>query len=611
MNPIRKFKFTESFFAILVIAATAQHVNAAAWSLAHGLDRSWIGTVAIIIAATACFIRSWRTADSAEKTRFSSAWTWPAPWLFLGVMLWQIFVFPPTMNDSLCYRLPRIFLWLQDGFLSQTGGADGRMREMPWGWEMLALPFVAINQVKLVGLINLVSWVALLQLTHLWADQAGASRKNARWISLGIATAPVFLLQATSSANDLFAATALMVSVHFIISFRSDPQPSRIYLSLIPFMMACGVKPQFLVLGLGWGLWWLLGSGKPWKHTKIPALALAVPFALLVSPLPVFVLNYQDSGTIFGRELSSMVGGSVSPLLKIIAATFQFLVAQTQLPVMPGAEGISERIQSFSPFREIQSRIPQFEPGVGMIEIIDRASFGLVHFALICGGAALAFRTKDNLFRSLVAVAVLGFFIAAAKVVPNTIGRSFIGFIAIALPLTAWGLAASKSMWMKPACIAAALAGLLSMLLNPSSPAWPSRSLQAYASASGKTGLAEKLERYHAYQERAQTGVGFLAPVPQGEPVAALVRGFTPVVGLWTPDWRCHRIDFVHALDPGKFQESSHRWLLIGDRAIESVPGQVAAYRSLPGWRIISDKEFRPVLSQAPEKWTLYERLPD
>jgi len=608
MSPASRFSPTDSFLGVLILAATAQFTNAAIWSLCGALGSSWIGSLLIILVAFPAFGMVWKNSHSEARRSISSAWTWPLPWVFLAVILWQTVAFPPTMNDSLCYRLPRIFLWLQDGYISQTGGADGRMREMPWGWEILALPLVAINQVNLVGLVNLAAWVIVFQLTFCWATTAGASLKNARWLSLGIATAPVFLLQASSSANDLFAAAALMVSVHFIISFAGDPKPARIHLSLIAFMMACGVKPQFLVLGLGWGLWWIFGKGKPWKHTGIAALTVAGPFALLVSPLPVFILNYLDSGTFIGGEISAAVGGNNSPGLNIIAASVLFLFSQLQLPLVPGADKINLVIQSFGPFQTIKNQIPDFSPSFGLIQIIDQASLGLMHFALIGIGIVFSVRSKNYLYRCILIIAVIGFSIAGAKVVPETIGRSFVGFVAILIPLTAWGLAKVRTAWLRPACILAILAGGASLILNPSSPAWPSRSLEKYAVSSGKTGLAEKLGRYHAYQERAQTGVGFLAPVPAGQPVAALVRSFTPIVGLFTPDWRRNRIDFVQNIEARKFNRGSHRWLLIGDNSGEFYPEQEQAYRRLPGWKIISEKEFRPTLSQGVEKWTLYKR---
>lgn len=607
MPTLKTHPLTEKLLTTLLAAATAQFVNAYAWSICGAIAWSWIGSLLILGTSLVCFARIWKDAPQEEKRIITSAWAWPLPWLFLTVLLWQNIVYPPTMSDSLCYRLPRIFLWLQDGFLSRTNGPDPRMQAMPWGWEILALPLVAIDQIKIVGLLNLAAWIVVLQLAHHWAVNSGATEKSARWISFGVSSAPVFLLQASSSANDLFAAVLLMLSVHFILSFASDKSPARINLSLVAFMMACGVKPQFLVLGLGWGLWWLFGEGKPWKNTSIRSLAIAAPLALLVSPLPIFILNHQATGSFLGVELMPEAV-QTSALHNVLAAGLQFLFSQLQLPFLPGAEKISTVVQSFGPFEALHAKVPKFEPGFAMIQTIDGASLGLFHAVLICVGIFISLRAKNNLHRGLFMIAVIGFVIAGAKVVPGTIGRSFIGFVAILLPLAITGLAGMEIRRLKFFCIVPILVGAFSLVMNPSSPAWPSQTLERYATESGKTAIVDKLKRYHSYQERAQTGISILAPVQKGDSVAVLMRTGIPTAGLWIPAWRQHQIEFIHNLDVEKFKTGTHRWLLIGDSSKEYLPKQFETYRSLTGWDAVSEKHYLPTLTQGPDKWTLYRR---
>ncbi len=593
--------------AALLSAAVLQTLNAYLWSIGGGLAHSWIGTVLLAAGSAAAFGVFWKKADVSEKERFLSAWTWPLPWVFLAILTWQSVVYPPVMSDSLCYRLPRIFLWLQEGSITRSGASDGRIQEMPWAWEILALPLVAVNRLTLASLVNLAAWVAALQLIHHWALRAGADRWRARWLSLAVSTAPVFLLQAVSTANDLFAAVLLMISLHFILSFGAAPHWSKVFLSLLALMMACGIKPQFLVLGAGWGFWWIFDPSKPWKHTPLAGLAVAGPLALLVSPLPVFVLNHLASGKFMGAGMAPGVE-SGSALLKAVAATLQFFAAQLQVPVMPGAERITAALQSPGFVRAIHAEIPQFGPEVLMIPIIDKAGFGLIHFGLLAAGVALGLRLRDRRLWWVAGFVAGSFLLAGSQVVPETIGRSFLGFGALLVPLAVAGLAPVRRGWLVAWCVAGISGGFVAMILNPSCPAWPSRMVERMAGEAGKTGAAEKLERYHAYQERAATGKGFLDPVPPGEPVAVLVRGFTPLTGLWTPDWRRHRIDFVHEIPAGEFAAGEHDWLLIGDNAVETFPGQVEEYRGLDGWEIVREDAYLTTLSQGPERWVLYRR---
>lgn len=606
MNPSNRHHPTEVFLAILLAAAALQFVNAFAWSLAGGLAHSWIGSVLIGLGAVFVFLKVWKKSDPEGRNEFIAPWMWPLPWIFLAVMLWQIASYPPMMNDSLCYRLPRVFLWLQEGGITRTNASDGRIMEMPYGWEILALPLVALNQVTFVALINLIAWISSIQLLHHWAHTYGATAKQAKWLALALASAPFHLLQATSSANDLFAAVCLLISLHFILSFSRDPEWPKVFLSLIAFMMACGIKPQFLVLGLGWGVWWIFGPGKPWRHTKPLPLAVFGCVALLVSPLPVFLSNHLASGSFMGSGMeTSMESGSIFE--KILISSAQFLSAQMQLPLMPGAEKIGASISSLPFLKSGQTSIP-FEHGLLMIPTIDWAGYGLIHFSLLVFGVIIAWRHASPNLRWIIVFALIGFLIAGAKVVPSTIGRSFTGFIAIASPLAIVGLLRLKPRWQTALCAIGILSGFSALLLNPSSPAWPSRKIQAIAETSGKTGLAEKLGRYHAYQERALTGIGFLDPVPTGEKVAILVRGYTPIVGLWSPDWKKHTIHFIHETPPEAFRRSDHNWLVIADNAAEQFPEPTEQYRALEGWREVSGKQFRPLLSRDPETWTLYQR---
>jgi hypothetical protein len=606
MNPSVSHHLLERFLSILLGAATLQYANAHVSGLAGALAVSWIASAAILCAALALLARQWRAAPASERSELIAPWAWAPPWLFLVVMLWQIASYPPMMNDSLCYRLPRIFLWLQEGEIIRSNSSDGRILEMPYGWEILALPLVALNQVTYVALINLAAWMVSLQLFHHWAIASGAGTKQAKWLSLALATAPFHLLQATSSANDLFAAACLLVSVHFILSFSRDPDWLRIYLSLIAFMMACGMKPQFLVLGLGWGAWWLLDSGKPWKHTKLPHLAVFGSLALLVSPLSTFLSNHLATGSFMGSGMeTSMESGSF--FQKTLIASAQFLSAQLQLPLMPGADRIGESIASIPFLKSGDNPIP-FEHGLLMIPVIDWASYGLIHSALLVVGVVLALRHAEPRLRWVIVFALIGFLIAGAKVVPSTIGRSFAGFLAIATPLAIIGLLRLRPRWQTLTCVTGILAGFAAIILNPSSPVWPSGKAEAFAVKSGKAGVAEKLARYNTYRERAATGVHFLDPVPSGERVAILVRGFTPIVGLWTPDWKKHRIEFTHDTPAEEFQASDRNWLLIADNAGEQFPGIIRQYRELDGWSEVSRRQYRPLLSRPPETWTLYHR---
>jgi hypothetical protein len=378
-------------------------------------------------------------------------------------------------------------------------------------------------------------------------------------------------------------------------------------LSLLAFMMACGVKPHFLVLCLGWGAWWIFDPAKPWRHTRpLPLIALS-PLLLIVSPLPTFVSNYLGSSALLGGGMESgMKGGA--PLVKMLAASLQFLTAQLQLPVVPGADGFSAMLQNLPACQWLQRQVMQFRPGVEAVAMIDDASFGLIHFAMTVMGVILGWKSGDRLTRWLTVTAAGGFLMAGAVVVPETIGRSFFGF-GVLLFIPALRYFATRGGPRVPLmCAAAVAAGIAAMILNPSCPAWPSRRIEETARNAGKTGLAGMLGRYHAYQERALTGTGMLEPVPAGATVAVLARGFTPLVALWTPDWRRNRIEFIQRLSARDFESRNYQWLIVAANSRETYPERAEYYSNLGGWEVELAKDFLPTLSGGPERWTLYRK---
>lgn len=584
----------------------------------------WLPAVAILIVFMVWTTRCWRLAGSEARGALICAWSWPGPWIFAALMLTQIAIYPPSMSDSLCYRLPRLFLALQDGGIGRFETPDGRMNAMPWGWGLMAMPFASLNLLGWSRLVNLATWLVIYQMLHAWACQSKMPRTHgaptsagscsspsrARWIALALATAPVMLLQASSTANDLYAGGLLLVGVWMIRRFHRSPGPVPVMASLFALILAANVKPQFLVMGLPWLAWWAFSPGKPWRRVPWWGLAAAFPLYLLLSPLPLLAVNHHLHGSMLGDPEASGLGPAAPAWLMAVAGSVQFTVSQFQLPVFPGAETINAWLAAFPPFEAIGRDIPKFSPGVPLMPAIDGASFGILHIMLLAMGFFGVVRRGHREEWYCLAALLFGVVVAASQVVPATIGRSFMGFIALLLPSAAIGLAIRPAGKILPlACAAAILGGLATLLLNPSAPLWPSRMLENYVRDHGKTGLADKLEAYHSYQRRALVAAGVLDPVPRGEPIAILIRASTPVAGLWKPDWRKHRIDYVNFVKPSEFTAGPHQWLLIAGKVVEYQPDAFKAYSNLPGWERVSEHEYLPTLKQGPETWTLYRRI--
>src|SRR5258706_9278904 len=115
------------------------------------------------------------------------------------------------MLDSLTYRLPRIWLWLQEGRVHHVLSAEPRLNYMPQVWELATVPLIQIAGDRLVWFWTFASWIVLYLVAYDWALDVSNEVKKSQKMAFIASTSAFAVLQAGSSATDLFA-TALVVS---------------------------------------------------------------------------------------------------------------------------------------------------------------------------------------------------------------------------------------------------------------------------------------------------------------------------------------------------------------------------------------------------------------
>jgi len=593
--------------SFILLAITAQTINIRLWGVWHGLAGSWVGST-LIVFGFACFVtRAWQKSSSMERQELCAPWLAPVPWVILGLLIVQVVLYQPTMNDSLSYRLPRIFSWLEEGRITPVQSSDFRINAMPWGWEAMAVPFASLNQLGWSRLINVCMWSLVYQVLFHWARVGGANRKSARWLAAALATAPGFLIQASSTANDFYALGLLLIGTHWVLQFGSKPAKAPVFLSLVALVLASSVKPQFLTLGACWGLWWMFGPQRPCKQLHWRKLALAAPLLLLISPIPHLLGNLCLGGSLLGASggQASLIQAPAS--MKLLTGVIQFAFSQLQLPVMPYTETLKHAIQGFPGFSYLHDLVPKFTPGFAPVAMIDNASIGLIHTVAILLGVRLAWKQTPATFWLCLAAAT-GFLIAASQISVGSIGRSFMGFGALLLPVAAIGLARLRFPQSALVTGFAIVTGLVTLIVNPSSPLWPSQALEAHAATRGWNPIAAGLRTYNSYRERAETGKGILDPVPAGETVGAFFRSVTPLINLWQPDWRRHPIDLISGQELDAFLRSSTQWLVVGGKSIEEFPDAANRISTSSDWVPVLRRDYLPNIQQGIETWTLYHR---
>jgi hypothetical protein len=245
MHPLNNIitRREELLLSAMLVAIVLQGLNVLITSALGFLAFCWVGRVLILLALAIFIVLLWKDSAPSAKKELTAAWAAPWPWLIGLLLVIQITAYPPTMSDSLSYRLPRLFLALQEGDIGRFPTPDARMNGMPWGWEFLALPFASLNALNASKLINLACWVASYQLLFSLLRQRDTPPAHSRWIALALVSAPVFLLQASSTANDLYASTLLLAGIWMIYRFPNAPGPVPVLASLLALVLAANAKP--------------------------------------------------------------------------------------------------------------------------------------------------------------------------------------------------------------------------------------------------------------------------------------------------------------------------------------------------------------------------------
>jgi hypothetical protein len=121
--------------------------------------------------------------------------------------------YAPSNWDSMTYHLARVAHWLQNGSVAPYETGILRQNVLAPGAEYVLLGLqAAARSDRLANGPQLLAWLLVAGSSAPLARLAGAPRAVAAWAGPIVATAPMLVLQATSTQNDLIAA-ALAVAV--------------------------------------------------------------------------------------------------------------------------------------------------------------------------------------------------------------------------------------------------------------------------------------------------------------------------------------------------------------------------------------------------------------
>ena len=512
------------------IAATV----ASQWILssANQLQYSWISGLLIWMTVLFVIVRDITRCDKAARDDVASALRFP-PFLILGAIIFVVsIIYLPVTHDSLSYRIPRMYLWLQEGHVGYVSTSDQRINYMTPNWELASLPVLLLMGTRFLTSLSFVSWILLYLVGREWAKAAGFKGKTILWVALFPALSAFSVLQARSTMNDLFVATLLFGCAWFAFSFSRSPDSRKLVLSGLALCIACGTKPHFLVLSLPWGLWFLFARPSPWRHFPWKQLYWLLPVILFTSPFLSFLINWAETGSYKGAiELEDFVGGN--PFYNILFGGISFIWQSLQPPINPFAGMINSKLGDPLIIGFAQEMVPRFSFRIGYLQIVDGASAGLVFLVLCLIGWGFSLRMKGlTAVRWVAVTGIAGFILAASQVVPGSIGRSFMGFLFLLVPLAIFGLRRLPDRWLGALMGLLLFSASLTLIFDASRPFLP-----PVSGLLTSPFIDEKyrpfLKSFTGFRQRATAGSDLFERIPDGSQIVIISGAGDPLVEAW------------------------------------------------------------------------------
>ena len=207
-------------------------------------------SVILVSVITILSCKSWCITPHTDRKQLCGVLLFAPFLILLVVIILTGSLYFTTALDSLSYRIPRMLMWLQEGRVHYINNPDARLNFMTPVWEFASTPIYQITGFRFLWLGSAISWVLLYLSLFVTSFCISSNADSRKWLTMIPAASVGFVLQASSTMNDIWAAALVLISLVFIIAFEKKPSFGDIVSSGLALSLAAGVKPHFAVLGL-------------------------------------------------------------------------------------------------------------------------------------------------------------------------------------------------------------------------------------------------------------------------------------------------------------------------------------------------------------------------
>lgn len=210
-------------------------------------------------------------------------------------------VAPPNTWDSMTYHMPRVMHWEQNQTVGHYHTNIPRQLYFAPMAEYTIMNFTILSGKDrwanlpqwIAGIVSLIMTVGIVR-------QLTDSREVCALSVLTVSTIPLFVLQASSTQNDLFATAWLTTTVYLALcSMKNNVDWLQCLMLGLAFGLGVLSKQTAAFFGVGFMVWfgtWHLARMKPMNILKV-AVAAVVSIAVYV---PHAYRSYESSGSITG-----------------------------------------------------------------------------------------------------------------------------------------------------------------------------------------------------------------------------------------------------------------------------------------------------------------------
>jgi hypothetical protein len=256
----------------------------------------------------------------------------------------------PNNWDSMTYHLARVAHWYQKHSVFPYPSNITRQIALPPGAEhlLLVLQVIAGSDVY-ANLVQFGAWVVLVMATPALVRTFGAPRRAARWSALLIAAAPMAILQASSTQNDLVAAAMSVAIVVACVPFLHQPsrwRPADLVLLVAVVTAGLLVKPTSVIASAPFLVWGIVrtardfGKVSTWQRLSPVVLALALALGAL-------------GPSLLARRASPGFDAVVNPFLYTGADTFGDRVVNSLRGLLRNVPVSGKMVDRLSPSQTI------------------------------------------------------------------------------------------------------------------------------------------------------------------------------------------------------------------------------------------------------------------